>query len=149
MNIILFLVSLNTLILVEVSEYKILELEIREYMIEESQSIAFLYSNRLLLKQYLRFSKTIGCISRSTNNYSFGSIVEIVISSQQNNRKYELHIKDGEGVNDIATVCFWTIWKPFLVSRYIYKHVFHFPILWLTICNELFQFIAVATEWRI
>ena len=106
MNIIFFLVSLNTLLLVEVPEYKILELEIREYMIEESQSIAFFYSNRLLLKQYLMFSETVGCISRSTNNYCFRSIVEIVISSQQNNRKYELHIKDGEGVNNTATVCF-------------------------------------------
>ena len=106
MNIILFLISLNTLLLVEVSEYKILELEIREYMIEENQSIEFFYSNRIVLKQYLRFSETVGCISRSTNNYSFGSIVEIVISSQQNNRKYELYIKDGEGVNDAETVCF-------------------------------------------
>ena len=149
MNIILFLVSLNALLRVEVSEYKILELEIREYMIEENQSIAFFYNNRILLKQYLKFFETVRCISRSTNNYSSRSIVEIVISSQQNNRKYELYIKDGEGVNDTATVCFWTIWKPFLVSRYIYKHVFHFPISWLTIFNELFQFIAIATEWMI
>ena len=106
MNIILFLVSLNTLLLVEVSEYKIFEQEIMEYVIEEIQSIAFFYSNRLLLKQYLMFSETVGCISISTNNYSFGSIVEIVISSQQNNRKYELYIKDGEGVNNTAIVCF-------------------------------------------
>ena len=97
---------MNTLLLVEVSEYKILELEIREYMIEENQSIEFFYSNRIVLKQYLRFSETVGCISRSTNNYSSRSIVEIVISSQQNNRKYELYIKYGEGVNDTTTVCF-------------------------------------------
>ena len=146
MNIILFLVSLNTLILVEVFEYIILELEIREYMIEESQSIAFFYSNRLLLKQYLRFSEIVWCISRSKNNYSFGSIVEIVISSQQNNRKYELHIKDGEMVNDNAIVCFWTIWKPFSCFYIHLQTCFSFSYF---VVNNLFQFILVATEWGI